>query len=57
MTKSKDEKAQPGTLAWQKQKIREEYVCPILEKENQSMRTRRGSKQNLFNKRTVRTEF
>ncbi|GAY76796.1 MULTISPECIES: hypothetical protein [Bacillales] len=57
MTKSKDEKAQPGTLAWQKQKIREEYVCPILEKENESMRTRRGSKRNLFNKRTVRTEF
>ncbi|MFX3618517.1 MAG: hypothetical protein ACE3JK_13430 [Sporolactobacillus sp.] len=60
MKESKEEKVKPGTLAWQKQKIKEEYVYPILERENESMRTRktrRGSKRSLFNKRTVRTEL
>lgn len=57
MKESKEEKVKPGTLAWQKQKIREEYVYPILERENESMRTRRRSKHNFFKKRTARIEF
>lgn len=57
MTESKEEKVKPGTLAWQKQKIREEYVYPILERENESMSTRRRSRRNLFKKGTARIEF
>jgi hypothetical protein len=57
LTRSKYEKVEPGTLAWQKQKIREEYVYPILEKENESMRAWRGSKRNISNKRISRNEF
>ncbi|WP_332237326.1 hypothetical protein [Sporolactobacillus sp. KGMB 08714] len=51
-------KAQPGTLAWQKQKIREEYVYPILEKEEELAATRRRRifRRNLYKKGHVGTE-
>lgn len=57
MKKSKDEKIKPGTLAWQRQKIREEYVYPTLEKEQKSTRNKSLSKRNLFKKRYIRTEL
>ncbi|MFX3618838.1 MAG: hypothetical protein ACE3JK_15120 [Sporolactobacillus sp.] len=57
MKESKEEKVKLGTLAWQKQKIKEEYVYPILERENESMRTRRRSKHNFFKKGTARIKF